>query len=75
MADNDSSIIKPMKSLQNIEGLTPTRRREERKRKQNLNRRKKEESEEELNESVDPQVLGNELPENESDRNTIDYCA
>jgi len=75
MADNDSSIIKPMESLQNIEGLTPTRRREERKRKQSLNKQNKEEPEEELNESVDQQDLGNELTENESDQNTIDYCA
>ncbi|GAH45119.1 unnamed protein product [marine sediment metagenome] len=75
MADNDSSIIKPMEGLQNIEGLTPTRRREERKRKQSLNKQNKEEPEEELNESVDQQDLGNELTENESDQNTIDYCA
>jgi len=75
MADNDSSIIKPMEGLQNIEGLTPTRRREERKRKQSLNKQNKEEPEEELNESVDQQDLGNELSENESDQNTIDYCA
>jgi len=75
MADNDSSIIKPMEGLQNIEGLTPTRRREERKRKQSLNKQNKEEPEEELNESVDQQGLGNELTENESDQNTIDYCA
>jgi len=75
MADNDSSIIKPMEGLQNIEGLTPTRRREERKRKQSLNKQNKEGPEEELNESVDQQDLGNELTENESDQNTIDYCA
>jgi hypothetical protein len=75
MADNDYHIIKPAESLQNIEALTPTRRREERKRKRNLNKQNSEESEEELNESVDQQDPGNELTENESDQNTIDYRA
>ena len=75
MADNDYHIIKPTEGLQNIEGLTPTRRREERKRKQNLNKQNKKEPVEELNESVDQEGPGNELTENESDQNSIDYCA
>jgi hypothetical protein len=75
MADNDYHIIKPAESLQNIEALTPTKRREERKRKRNLTKQNSEESEEELNESVDQQDPGNELTENESDQNTIDYRA
>ena len=75
MADNDYSLIKPAESLQNIEALTPTRRREERKRKQNLTRQKKKEPEEEPNESADQQGPGDKLTENESEQNSIDYCA
>jgi len=79
MADKDFNMVKPVESPQNIAGLTPARRREERKRRQDLRRQKKEESEEELNEPVDEETIGNELTENENDRNTegagIDYCA
>ena len=74
MADNDSKIIKPVESLHNIAGLTPTKRREQRKRRQNLNAEENKEPEEELNEPVDEQD-SNEPGENEDDQNTIDYCA
>ena len=79
MADKDSSIIKPVESLQNIAGVTPTKRRGERKRRQDLHKQNKEESEHELNESVDEKTIGNKLTEKEDDRNSdstrIDYCA
>ena len=79
MADNDSNMIKPVESPQNIAGLTPTKRREERKRQQDLHKQKSEESEQEPNESVDEETIGNELTENKNDRNPdgigIDYCA
>ena len=78
MADNDFNIIKPVESLQNIAGLTPTRRREERKRRQNLHEESKEESEPaegELNESVDEQDFSDELTEDGNDQHSIDYCA
>ena len=77
MADNDSNIIKPVESLHNIAGLTPTKRREQRKRRQNLHEPDKQEPESakrEPNGPVDEQDFS-EPNENENDRNTIDYCA
>jgi len=82
MADNDSNIIKPVESLQNIAGLTPARRREERKRRRNRHEQETQESESaegELNESVDERTINTEFPENESERLAddagIDYRA
>ena len=82
MADYDSSIIKPVKSLKNVPGLTPAGRREERKRRQQLSKQNKEKPEQEMNKAVDESDLDN-LPEgpteNENDRDPdstrIDYCA
>ena len=84
MADYDSNMIKPVEGLQNITGLTPTKRREERKRRQQLHQEKEEKGEQELNGAVDEsaQGEGNPLKEwtgNEHDQNPedtgIDYCA
>ena len=75
MADSGSNIIKPVESLQNIPGLTPTRRREHKKHRQQPHEKNKEHSEQEQNNSAGGQDLGSELTENENDRNTIDYCA
>ena len=73
MADNDSSIIKPVESLQNIGGLTPTKRREQRKRRQNLQKQKG------SKQPNDEQNLGSEPVEDQShedsDSTGIDYCA
>jgi len=75
MADNDSSIIKPVEGMQNIAGLTPARRREQGKQQRNLHEEKSGESEQEANGSVDEQDLNNEHTANEDDKSTIDYCA
>jgi hypothetical protein len=82
MADYDSSIIKPVKGLQNIAGLTPAKRREERKRRQQLPKENKEEREQEMGQSVDESNLDNTpqgRTENENGRDPdsigIDYCA
>jgi len=75
MADNDSNIIKPVESLQNIPVLTPAKRREQGKRRQPLHKGNKEHSEQEQNNLADEQDLDVELTENENDRDTIDYCA
>jgi len=75
MANNDSSIIKPVEGMQNIAGLTPARRREQDKQQRNLHEEKSGESEQETNELVDEQDLNNELTVNAEDKNTIDYCA
>ena len=75
MADNDSNIIKPVESLQNIPLLTPAKRREQRKHRQQPHKEKKKYSEEEQNNLVDELDPGAELTENENDDNTIDYCA
>jgi hypothetical protein len=75
MADNDSSIIKPVDSLLSIPTVTPTGRREDRKRRQQPQKENKEYSEQEQNGSEDEQDLQSGLNEDEDDRNTIDYCA
>lgn len=75
MADKDSKIIKPVESLQNIAGLTPTRRREQRKRRRKLYNKKEQEAEQRLNDPIDEHILPEEPAENENDDNTIDYCA
>lgn len=75
MADNDSSIIKPVESLQNIGGLTPAKRREQRKRRQNL----QQQNEQQPGDSNDEQDLNSEPSEDQtgggSDGTGIDYCA
>jgi hypothetical protein len=75
MADNDSSIIKPVESMQNIAGVSPARRREQGKQQSNLHEEESEESEQKTNESVDEQDLNNELTVKAEDKSTIDYCA
>jgi hypothetical protein len=70
MADYDSNLIKPVKGLQNITGLTPTRRREEGKRRQQFHQEEDESTE-------DRETQPDERIENEGnqDSGTIDYCA
>ena len=75
MAENDSNIIKPVESLQNIPLLTPAKRREERKHRQQLHKKNKEHPEEKQDNLVDELDTDAELTENENDENTIDYCA
>ena len=85
MADYDSSIIKPVESLQNITGLTPVKHREQRKRRQQSpeeNKEKDESAEGEQSQSVDEQDMGGPpegRAENENGRIPdgigIDYCA
>ena len=75
MADNDSNTIKPVESLQNIPVLAPAKRREQRKQRQHTHLENEEYSEQEQNNLADEQDLDAKLTENESDPNTIDYCA
>ncbi len=75
MADKDYNTIKPVGGLQNIAGLTPTRRREQRKRRHDLHKGNKEESEQELNDSIAEKTVSSELTEDEEDQHSIDYCA
>jgi len=77
MADNVHNIIKPVEGLQNIAGLSPTKRREKRKKRQNLHEqedRQRELAEDELNESSEEDI-GNKIAENGRDKHSIDYCA
>ena len=70
MADYDSNLIRPVKGLQNITGLTPARRREEGKRRQPFNQNEEEALE-------DKETQTEERIEHEDDRDSrgIDYCA
>jgi hypothetical protein len=75
MPDNDSSIIKPVESLQNISGLTPTRRREQRKKRQTLNQENGQNPEQETDEQLDDQCPKDKNAQNQNRPGTIDYCA
>jgi hypothetical protein len=74
MADNDSNIIKPVGSLQNIANLSPVRRREQGKRRNDQGEEEGEESRQEENGVVEEE-LDDALVENEDDLNSIDYRA
>lgn len=70
MADYESNTIKPVKGLETVAGLAPTRQREERKRRQQLPQ--------EPDESTEGKApLPEEQPQNEDeqDNDGIDYCA
>lgn len=79
MADNDSSIIKPVESLQNIGTLKPVKRREERKRRQYLQEQKSEQLEQQTDDSDDQQDLAGQSADQQAHGNPdgtgIDYCA
>ena len=81
MAENDSNIIRPVESLQNISGLHPVRRREQRRRRQNLpgESENEEKTEQEPNEPVETENAGGEPADNKnghvSDTAKIDYRA
>ncbi len=73
--DNDYNTIKPVEGLQNITGLSPTRRREERKRRRNAPFEDSEESEQDLSESTEQTTGGSESTGDEKDKHSIDYRA
>ena len=73
---DDSYIVKPTESHQNITGLTPANHGEEKKKRQNLNKqgnRQHELAKDELNESG-KEDIGSEIAENDQDKHSIDYC-
>lgn len=79
MADNDSTIIKPVESLQNIGGLKPAKRREQRKRRQSLQEENSEQFEQQPDDSSDQQNLAGQSADQQTQGNAddtgIDYCA
>ena len=72
MADSDYTVIKPVESLQTIQGVTPAKRREERKRRQNAPHDQHEETEADVerDEAQDPRTV-----RDDDDPHSIDYCA
>ena len=74
MPDNGYSIIKPVESLQNVEGLTPTKRRKERKHRQNPHKQNEEKYKQEPNEST-VEDINDETTKNEGDQHSVDYRA
>jgi hypothetical protein len=73
MADYESNLIKPVKSLQTITGLTPARQREERKRRQQLHQEQDEPAMHE--ETVTEKKTEDENDKSRRDGARIDYCA
>ncbi|MEK7993027.1 MAG: hypothetical protein AAB403_04415 [Planctomycetota bacterium] len=70
MADYESDLIKPVKSLQNVAGLAAAKQREERKRRQQLH-------EEQDDSGQNAETLPQKKTKNENNRDgtQIDYCA
>ena len=77
MANDDYNIIKPVESLQNISGLTPTKHREEKKKRQNLNEQNEEQrrlADAELNEATEEEI-DDEIDKKDRNEHSIDYSA
>lgn len=70
MADSDFNVIKPVESLQTIQGLTPTTRQQERRRRQRSTDRRRDEPEEKNDEPAEPQAR-----DDQDNPHLIDYCA
>jgi hypothetical protein len=70
MVDYDSNLIKPVKGLQTIAGLTPTRRREDGKHRRQLHQ-----DEDESTEERKTQPEGQIENGDDKDSSGIDYCA
>jgi hypothetical protein len=70
MANYDSNMIRPVKGLQTITGLTPTRRRDGGNRRQQL-QQKEDESTEDRETQTEEQIENGDDPDNSG----IDYCA
>ncbi|UCC99974.1 MAG: hypothetical protein JSW66_08845 [Phycisphaerales bacterium] len=73
MADYESNLIKPVKSLQTITGLTPARQRDERNRRQQLHQEQDEQAKNE--ENVPEKQIEDENDDKHRDGARIDYCA
>jgi hypothetical protein len=70
MADSDFNVIKPVESLQTIQGLAPTTRQQERKRRQKSPDKRREKTEEQPEKAAEPQARNDS-----DDPHSIDYCA
>lgn len=75
MTDSDYNAIRPVESLQTIQGMTSIQRRQERKRHQDAqpesHHEPEPEPEAETEETEEPKVN----PSNDDDPHSIDYCA
>ena len=69
MADNDFNTVKPIESLQTIQGLKPAERRQERRRRQDGQAEPQEEPPETLDEAEDRPKF------DDGQSHEIDYCA
>ena len=80
MVDYESNAINPVKSLDTIAGLAPSRAREERKRRQQYHQDQEPEQEPEQDQeqsAEDSEPLPEKQPKSKDNKNTdgIDYCA
>lgn len=79
MTDSDYNAIRPVESLQTIQGLTSIQRRQERKRRQNAESESHHESEPEPEAEAEAEAEETEEPQanrpNDDDPHSIDYCA
>lgn len=76
MADNNYNMVKPVEGLQNIAGLSPTRRRDEREHRQNPSQQQKDNAEQGPNEPVTEEDTNPDTDDDKQDQDhRIDYCA
>ena len=74
MADSNYNMIRPVESLQNVAGLTPVKERKERNR-QEEQKEKTQHEHEQIPDQVSQAEPENETEQQQSDPNSIDYCA
>jgi len=76
MADSDYNVIKPVESLQTIQGIAPAKRRQERKQRQDAPNEHHEETETETEtEAERNDAEATETVHDEDDPHSIDYRA
>jgi hypothetical protein len=71
MTDSDYNAIRPVESLQTIQGLTSIQRRQERRRGRDTGAKRQAKPETQSDDAEPTQAN----PSDEDDRHTIDYCA
>ena len=73
MADNDYNTVRPVESLHNVTGLTPTQRRQERRRRQNAFAEQSHDDQEPRDQTEHQPQAGDAGQDKGAEH--IDYCA
>lgn len=76
MADSDYNVVKPLESVQTIQGMAPAQQRLQRKRQQSQSEKHEPESEQQEEPQEQAQIMDEaEISSDEDGPHMIDYCA